>query len=94
MAIVKPFMASRRFTATAGDGTGTGAAYNILATAFTTDAGAPATAFPSAPAYYNLYINAQIQPGDTSTATTVEITIPDGDTLDPATPIVVEFVVN
>jgi ribose 5-phosphate isomerase len=94
MAIVKPFMASRRFTATAGDGTGVGAAYSIVATAFTTDTGAAATAFPTSPAYYNLYINAQIQTGDTSTATTTAITIPDGDTLDPATPIVVEFVVN
>lgn len=94
MAIVKPFMASRRFTTTAAAGTGTGATYNILATAFTTDTGAPATAFPTSPAYYNLYINAQIQTGDTSTATTTAITIPNGDTLDPATPIVVEFVVN
>jgi ribose 5-phosphate isomerase len=94
MAIVKPFMAARRFTATAGDGTGVGAAYNILATATTNDAGAAATAFPTAPAYYNLYINAQIQSADTSTATTTAITIPNGDTLDPATPIVIEFVVN
>jgi hypothetical protein len=94
MAIVKPFIAARRFTATAGDGTGVGAAYNILATATTNDAGAPATAFPTAPAYYNLYINAQIQTADTSTATTTAITIPNGDTLDPATPIVIEFVVN
>jgi ribose 5-phosphate isomerase len=94
MPITKPFIAARRFTATAGDGTGVGAAYNILATATTTDAGVAATAFPTAPAYYNLYINAQIQSGDTSTATTTAITIPDGDTLDPATPIVIEFVVN
>jgi hypothetical protein len=93
MAIVKPFMAARRFTATAGDGTGTGAAYNILATAFTDDTGAAATAFPTSPAFYNLYI-ALIQTADTSTATTTAITIPNGDTLDPATPIVVEFVVN
>ncbi|MDF2652740.1 MAG: hypothetical protein K0Q73_8545 [Paenibacillus sp.] len=94
MPIVKPFMAARRFSATAGDGTGVGAAYNILATATTTDAGAAATAFPSSPAYYNLYINAQLQTADTSTATTTAITIPDGDALDPATTIVIEFVVN
>ncbi|MFP3668657.1 DUF4183 domain-containing protein [Priestia sp. SIMBA_032] len=92
MPIVKPFMNSLRFSTTAGAGTGTGAAYNILATAFTTDAGAAATAFPSSPAYYNLYINGQIQTADTSATTTT--TIPDGDTLGAATPIVVEFVVN
>ncbi|MGO4345112.1 DUF4183 domain-containing protein [Paenibacillus sp. MCAF9] len=94
MPITKPFMAARRFSATAGDGTGVGAAYNILATATTNDAGTAATAFPTAPAYYNLYINAQIQTADTSTVTTTAITIPDGDTLDPLTPIVLEFVVN
>ncbi|SFE25018.1 protein of unknown function [Paenibacillus algorifonticola] len=94
MAIVKPFMAARRFTATIADGTGTGATFNILATATTNDAGAAATAFPSLPAYYNLYINGQLQTGDTSTATTTAITIPDGDALDAATPILIEFVVN
>jgi hypothetical protein len=94
MAIVKPFMAARRFTATAAAGTGTGAAYSIAATATTNDTGAAATAFTTAPAYYNLYINAQIQLGNTSTATTTAINIPNGDTLDPATPIVIEFVVN
>ncbi|MCM3546893.1 DUF4183 domain-containing protein (plasmid) [Priestia megaterium] len=94
MPIVKPFMNSLRFSTTAGAGTGTGAAYNILATAFTTDAGAAATAFPASPAYYNLYINGQIQTADTSATTTTTITIPDGDTLAAATPIVVEFVVN
>ncbi|MBK0010510.1 DUF4183 domain-containing protein [Bacillus sp. S35] len=94
MPIVKPFMNSLRFSTTAGAGTGTGAAYNILATAFTTDAGAAPTAFPASPAYYNLYINGQIQTADTSATTTTTITIPDGDTLAAATPIVVEFVVN
>jgi ribose 5-phosphate isomerase len=94
MPITKPFMAARRFSATVADGTGVGAAYNILATATTNDAGVAPTAFPTAPAYYNLYINAQIQTADTSSVTTTAITIPDGDTLDPATPIVIEFVVN
>jgi ribose 5-phosphate isomerase len=94
MAIVKPFMAARRFTSTAGAGTGSGATFNILATAFTDDTGAAATAFPTSPSFYNLYINALIQTADTSTVTTTAITIPNGDTLDPATPIVVEFVVN
>jgi len=94
MPIVKPFMNSLRFSTTAGAGTGTGAAYNILATAFTTDTGAAATAFPASPAYYNLYINGQIQTADTSATTTTTITIPDGDTLAAATSIVVEFVVN
>ncbi|MEC0230609.1 DUF4183 domain-containing protein [Paenibacillus alba] len=94
MPITKPFMASRRFSATAGDGTGVGIAFNILATATTNDTGTPATAFPTAPAYYNLYINGQIQTADTSTVTTTAITIPNGDALDPATPIIIEFVVN
>ncbi|WP_169081740.1 DUF4183 domain-containing protein [Paenibacillus sp. PL91] len=94
MPITKPFMAARRFSATIADGTGVGAAFNILATATTNDAGTAATAFPTAPAYYNLFINGQIQTADTSTVTTTAITIPDGDTLDPGTPIVIEFVVN
>ncbi|MFP5109043.1 DUF4183 domain-containing protein [Neobacillus sp. C211] len=94
MAIVKPFVAGRKFTGTAGSGTGTGAAFAIAATTFTNDAGAAATAFPASFAYYNLYINAQIQTADTSTVTTTAITIPGGDVLDPATPIVVEFVVT
>jgi hypothetical protein len=93
MAIIKPFIASRRFSTTAGAGTGVGAGYNILATATTNDAGATPTAFPI-PTYYNLYINGQIQEGDTSTITTTAITIPGGDTLDPATPIIVEIVVT
>lgn len=45
MPIVKPFMNSLRFSSTAGAGTGTGATYNILATAFTTDGGTAATVF-------------------------------------------------
>ncbi|WP_047155497.1 DUF4183 domain-containing protein [Aneurinibacillus tyrosinisolvens] len=94
MAIIKPFVAGRRFSSTAGAGTGTGATYSIAATAFTTDTGAAATAFPASFAYYNLYINAVIQTADTSTVTTTTITIPGGDTLDPATPIIVEFVVT
>lgn len=94
MPIIKPFMAARRFSATASDGTGVGAAFNILATATTDDAGVAATAFPTAPAYYNLYISGQIQTGDTSSVTTTAITIPNGDALDGGTPIVIEFVVN
>ncbi len=94
MPLIKPFIGSLRFTATAGDGTGTGAGFNILATAFLDDAGVSATEFPTLPAYYNLYINALLQAGDVSSVTTTEITIPDGDTLNGAVPIVVEFVVN
>ncbi|CAI8943956.1 DUF4183 domain-containing protein [Priestia megaterium] len=94
MPIVKPFMNSLKFSSIAGNGTGTGPGYTLLATAFTTDTGIAATAFPSSPAYYNLYINGQIQTADTSTITTAAITIPDGDTLSPATPIVIEIVVN
>ncbi|MGG1368327.1 DUF4183 domain-containing protein [Priestia megaterium] len=94
MPIIKPFMASRKFTATIGDGTGTGATFAIAATAFLNDAGEAATAFPASFAYYVLYINAQPQTGDTSTITTTTITIPGGDVLDPGTPILVEIVVN
>ncbi|AXI32855.1 hypothetical protein CIB87_28315 (plasmid) [Priestia megaterium] len=94
MPIIKPFMASRKFTATIGDGTGTGATFAIAATTFLDDTGAAATAFPASFAYYVLYINAQPQTADTSTLTTTTITIPDGDVLDPATPILVEVVVN
>ncbi|MNZ88231.1 hypothetical protein D3C78_1071170 [compost metagenome] len=93
MAISRPFIASRRFTATAGGGTGTGATFNILATVFSNDAGEAVTAFP-VPSYYNLYINGMIQTGDTSTLTTTAITIPDGNTLDPDTPLIVEIVVT
>ncbi|NIK76771.1 hypothetical protein FHS15_001896 [Paenibacillus castaneae] len=94
MAITKPFLASRKFSATAGAGTGVGAAYAILATSFLNDTGTPATAFPASFAYYVLYINGVIQTEDTSSVTTTAITIPDGDTLDPATPILVEFIVS
>ncbi|MBG9792853.1 hypothetical protein ABD76_10290 [Paenibacillus dendritiformis] len=94
MAITKPFLAGRRFQATIGDGTGTGATFAIAATEFTDDTGAAATAFPGSFAYYTLYINGVVQLGDTSTVTTTTITIPDGNVLDGATPVVVEFVVN
>lgn len=94
MAIVKQFMDAERFVATIGDGTGTGAGFNILATDFTDDTGAAATAFPTAPAYYNLYLNGVLQTADTSSLTTTEITIPDGDTLNSGVPVIVECVVN
>jgi len=88
-------MASRKFSATIGDGTGTGATFAIAATTFIDDTGATATAFPASFAYYVLYINAQPQTADTSTlTTTTTITIPGGDVLDDATPILVEIVVN
>ncbi|RAP30417.1 hypothetical protein C2W64_01613 [Brevibacillus laterosporus] len=93
MAISKPFIASRRFTSTAGGGTGTGATFAIAATVFTNDAGTAATVFPTF-TYYNLYINGVLQTADTSSVTTTTITIPGGDTLDPGTPVIVEFVVT
>ncbi|MFU0789397.1 DUF4183 domain-containing protein [Virgibacillus proomii] len=94
MAIIKQFMTAERFSATIGDGTGTGAGFTIPATAFTDDTGGAATAFPTSPAYYNLYLNGVLQTGDTSTLTTTEITIPDGDTLNPGVPVIVECVMN
>ncbi|EPY10128.1 MULTISPECIES: DUF4183 domain-containing protein [Paenibacillus] len=94
MAIIKPFLAGRKFSSTIGAGTGTGAAFTIAATAFTNDTGAAATSFPASFAYYDLYINGILQMGDTSIVTTTSITIPGGDALDPATPLIVEFIVN
>lgn len=94
MPIIKPFMTSLRFNATIGAGTGTGATFAIAATEFSTDAGTAATAFPSTFAFYNLYINGVLQPGNISTVSTTTITIPDGDAENPATPVLVEFVVN
>lgn len=94
MPLVTPFQNSLRFAATIGDGTGTGATFAIAATAFTDDAGASATAFPGSFNYYNLYINGIMQTADTSTVSTTTITIPDGDTLNGGTPVVVQFVVS
>ncbi len=94
MPIIKPFMTALRFHATIGDGTGAGATFAIPADAFLDDSGNAVTAFPASFAYYNLYINGMIQPGNTSTLTTTEITIPDGDILNPLTPVIVEVVVN
>lgn len=94
MPIIKPFLAGRKFNATIAGGTGTGATFAIAATVFTDDTGAAATAFPGSFSYYTLYINGVIQMGDASTVTTTAITIPGGDVLDPATPVVVEFVVT
>ena len=94
MPIIKPFMASRKFTATIGDGTGTGETFAIAATSFTDDSGAAATAFPNSFAYYVLSLNAMVQTADVSTLTTTTLSIPDGNVLDPATPITVEVIVN
>ncbi|MFC9706615.1 DUF4183 domain-containing protein [Paenibacillus sp. NPDC056933] len=94
MPLVTPFQNSVRFAATIGDGTGTGATFAIAATAFTNDAGAAATAFPSTFNYYNLYINGIMQTADTSTVTTTTITIPGGDALNAGIPVVVQFVVS
>ncbi|GEB31845.1 MULTISPECIES: DUF4183 domain-containing protein [Brevibacillus] len=94
MPIIKPFMTSLRFNSTIGAGTGTGATFAIAATAFSTDAGTAATAFPSTFAYYNLYINGVLQPGGTSTVTTSTLTIPDGDAENDGVSVLVEFVVN
>lgn len=94
MPFIKPFITALRFNATIGDGTGTGATFAIPATAFLDDSGNTVTTFPSSFAYYNLYINGVIQPGNASTISTTSLTIPDGDTLNPAIPVVVEMVVN
>ncbi|MFB5760185.1 DUF4183 domain-containing protein [Paenibacillus medicaginis] len=94
MPVTPPFQASRKFSSTFGAGTGTGAAFAIAATAFTNDAGAAATAFPGAFAYYVLYVNGVIQLSNASTVSTTAITIPDGDTIDDGVPVLVEFVIT
>ena len=94
MAIITPYLNSRRYSSTIGAGTGTGATFAIAATAFTGDTGAAATAFPSSFSYYNLFINGILQTADTSSVTTTAITIPGGDVLDAGTPIIVQFIVT
>lgn len=94
MPIVTPYQNSLRFASTIGAGTGTGDAFAVAATAFTSDSGAAATAFPGTFNYYNLYVNGMLQTADTSTISTTAITIPDGDALNDGTPIVVQFVVS
>ncbi|MCQ6281041.1 DUF4183 domain-containing protein [Bacillus sp. EB600] len=94
MPIVKPFMAGRRFVSTIGAGTIAGADVTYANTDFTDDTGGVST-FPSSPPVVNLYINALLQTSDTVTGlSTTAVTIVGGATLDPATPIVLEFVIN
>ena len=94
MAIVKPFMAGRRFVSTIGAGTIAGADVTFANTDFTDDTGGVST-FPSSPAVVNLYINALLQTSDTVTGlSTTAVTIVGGAVLDGATPIVLEFVIN
>jgi ribose 5-phosphate isomerase len=94
MPIVQPYLNNRRFTSTAGAGTGTGATFAIAATAFTADTGVAATAFPASFAFYNLYINGILQTADTSTVTVTAVTIPGGDVIDAGNPVVLEFTVT
>lgn len=60
MAIVKPFIAGRRFVSTAATGTVAGADLTFANTDFTDDAGA-VTTFPASYAFLTLYINGGIQ---------------------------------
>ncbi|WP_142319750.1 DUF4183 domain-containing protein, partial [Bacillus cereus] len=58
--------------------------------------GVAATAFPKF-TYYNFYLNGVLQPGGESSVTTGPtgaITIPSGDTFDPAIPVTIEFIVT
>ncbi|MGG3528962.1 DUF4183 domain-containing protein [Bacillus pseudomycoides] len=94
MAIVKPFMAGRRFITTATTGTVAGADLTFTNTDFTDDTGGIST-FPSSPAVVDLYINGVLQTSDTVTGlSTTAITVVGGAVLDPATPITIEFIVN
>lgn len=94
MPIVKPFIAGRRFTSTAGTGTAAGADLTFANTDFTDDTGA-VTTFPASFAYLDLYINGVLQTADTVTGvTTTTFTIVGGATLDGATPLIIQFVVT
>ncbi|UOB80757.1 DUF4183 domain-containing protein [Bacillus sp. ZJS3] len=94
MPIVKPFIAGRRFTSTAGTGTAAGADLTFANTDFTDDTGA-VTTFPASFAYLDLYINGVLQTADTVTGvTTTTITIVGGAALDGATPLIIQFVVT
>ncbi|MEK7019309.1 DUF4183 domain-containing protein [Bacillus sp. FSL R9-9410] len=94
MAIVKPFIAGRRFVSTAATGTVAGADLTFANTDFTDDAGA-VTTFPASYAFLTLYINGVIQTGDTITGvTTTAATIVGGAVLDGGTPITIEFTIT
>ncbi|MBE7129523.1 DUF4183 domain-containing protein [Bacillus mycoides] len=94
MAIVKPFIAGRRFVSTAATGIVAGADLTFANTDFTDDAGA-VTTFPASYAFLTLYINDGIQTGDTITGvTTTAATIVGGDVLDGGTPITIEFTIT
>ncbi|MGH0589786.1 DUF4183 domain-containing protein [Bacillus mycoides] len=94
MAIVKPFIAGRRFVSTAATGSVAGADLTFANTDFTDDAGA-VTTFPASYAFLTLYINGGIQTGDTITGvTTTAATIVGGAVLDGGTPITIEFTIT
>lgn len=94
MAIVKPFIAGRRFISTIGAGTVAGADVTFANTDFTDDTGGTST-FPSSPPIVNLYVNGVLQTSDNVTGlSTTAVTIVGGAALDPATPITIEFVIN
>ncbi|QGQ96166.1 DUF4183 domain-containing protein [Paenibacillus psychroresistens] len=66
----------------------------ILATAFLTDTGVPATAFPVVTnGYYNFYINGVLQEGGSYSITATELTFNTvTGTLSAGTPLIVEAV--
>lgn len=94
MPLIRPFLGSAKYYATAGEGTVVDTELTIPATAFVDDGGNAVEAFPANFAYYNLYINAQIQTGDVSQLDTAQIVINDGDQLNSNDTIVVELVFN
>jgi hypothetical protein len=98
MAIVKPFMAGRRFTTTASTGTVAVDDLTFANTDFTNDAGVTTSTFPASPAVVNLYINGILQTSDNVTGlSTTAVTIVDGASLatdSPTIPIVLEFIIN
>lgn len=94
MPVQLPFQASRKFASSTGQGSGSGMTFSILATQFINDAGVAATAFPSTYSYYILNVNGVLQLSNTSTVTVNSVTIPNGDTLDFNTPVLLEFIIN
>ena len=70
--------------------------WGLPATVFVDDEGEPVTTFPTSYAYYNLYIDGVLQQGNASVISQDGqiLTIPNGDMLDPSTPLIVAFVLT
>ncbi|MFK4302031.1 MULTISPECIES: DUF4183 domain-containing protein [unclassified Paenibacillus] len=94
MPIIPPFQGSKKFVSNILEGTGTGASFSIAAINFIDDAGLTITSFPTTFNYYLLYINGVLQLDNSSSVSATAINLPDGDTLDPSVPIMIEFIIR